>query len=526
MKRRRRKNPLLSRAIPKGQAAAPRASLPPFLDLVLILVAIAGAVLLFLVREHRTAGQWGFSLDDSWIHAAFAKNIATGHGFSFNADHPVAGSTGPLYSILIALLFGITQDMIWSAKVLGILWQAGAALLTYHTSLHLRPGARAQALFVGLLVGISPSLVWASISGMEISVYLLLVCLGIYFYAQGRDVAATLAWAVGVWVRPDGLFLVALSLIGPRRTLGKRMLVLVPVLAVYLAFNLAVGGSLLPQTVAAKTHFALDLSARTTVLLREWGTLWGIPFRRNDQLEHPALLLLLAAVGAAVTIRRYPALALYWLGLPVVLSLFRENSASHKRYILYVIPFGMLLAAQGIAFLTRRLKGRQRRAVLVSSLLVCATWQGIYLDHKATSHGWNVQNINRMQRWLGTMARGLTEPGDAIAASDIGAIGYFSGRPVIDLMGLVAARRPLPENLSRYRPKLLIVDIEWFLPYVRRDPPSGYFAFFDADSTHKYAPLGAVELLNNTICSTNQMIVFTRQGLNDPPVPNKFRYRF
>jgi len=32
-----------------------------------------------------------------------------------------------------------------------------------------------------------------------------------------------------------------------------------------------------------------------------------------------------------------------------------------------------------------------------------------------------------------------------------------------------------------------------------------------------------VELLHNTISSTSQMIVLRRQGLNDPPVANKFR---
>ena len=86
--------------------------------------------------------------------------------------------------------------------------------------------------------------------------------------------------------------------------------------------------------------------------------------------------------------------------------------------------------------------------------------QAVLLNRKATAHGWNVQNINMMQRFLGLVAENMTSPGDTIAASDIGGIGYFSHRKVVDLMGLVSAPSTLPENLSVYRPKLLIVIID------------------------------------------------------------------
>lgn len=524
MKRTRRQS---GRSIPsQGRPAkAQRASKLEILAPLLVVAAALSSALLFLAREQMIAGSWGFSLDDSWIHATFARNVATGHGFSFNPDEPVSGSTGPLYSLILAALYSLTHEMIWSAKALGILCHALSTLFVFRAAQRLNPHEGLASLLCGLLVALSPSLVWASVSGMEISLYLLFVSVGIYLYVSGRAVSAAAVWAAGVWVRPDGLFLVCLSLLGSRSLLKQKLLVIAPILAGYFAFNLAIGHSLLPQTVATKTHFGVQLGERTFNLLREWGALWGIPYRTNDQLDHPALLFPFMLVGAALAARKHWLLALYWLGLPIAFSLFREHSASHKRYILYVVPFGMLLATHGALFLARRTIPGAHRVVVAAFGAVCLLWQGVYLDQKATNHGWNVQNINGMQVTLAKIASQVTEPGATVGASDVGAIGYYSGRRVVDLMGLVTKKRTLPENLTLYRPAVIIVDMEWFTEYARRDSASNYFAFYDADSSHRYTALGGVELLHNTISSTNQMIMFLRQELHDPPVANKFRIR-
>ncbi len=49
----------------------------------------------FLLREHQIARTWGFSCDDAWIHAVIARNLAEGHGYSFNPGESVRGSTAP-----------------------------------------------------------------------------------------------------------------------------------------------------------------------------------------------------------------------------------------------------------------------------------------------------------------------------------------------------------------------------------------------------------------------------------------------
>jgi len=61
----------------------------------IILLTLTGAAW-FLFAEHGIAGQWGYSLDDSWIYATYARNLATGQGYSFNPHEHVAGATGQL----------------------------------------------------------------------------------------------------------------------------------------------------------------------------------------------------------------------------------------------------------------------------------------------------------------------------------------------------------------------------------------------------------------------------------------------
>lgn len=470
----------------------------------------------FLAAEKRIAGEWGFSLDDSWIYATMARNLATGHGFAFNPDEPVAGATGPLYTFVLAFFYFLFRDVLWPAKIFGVVCHFGAALALYATVEVLVPGRRALALFAGVLLATAPALVWASLSGMEISFYLLVVCIGLLFYVRGRFVAAVAAWAVGIWLRPDGLFLLALGLLGPPREIWKRVLVVAPIVIGFLAFNQAIGGHWMPQTVGMKAHFGIDLVHRTGSLVREWGALWGIPYRPTDDLEEPVLLLGLLAAGAAVTLRQRPLLALYVIGLPIALSLFREHSASHKRYILYVIPFGIALATTGLATISRRLRGGAGRALVLSLAIGCLVWQLAYAGRQADLHGWNVQNINAMQRALGHFAEKITRPGDRIATNDIGAIGYFSHRPVVDLMGLITPQEPLPKMLSKYKPELLVIFVDWFHEYALWDPDSEGFVFLDADSTHQYMIVGAIELRHNTISARDQMVAFRRLPAGAP----------
>lgn len=508
--------------------SAPTTGRPAELSLPWVVATIAAVVVAlawyFLTQELRIAEQWGYALDDSWIYAVMARNFATGHGFAFNPGEAVAGSTGPLYTFILAFFYALFHEVVWSAKIFGIVCQIGAGISLYFAALALLPGRRVLALLAALLVVTSPPLAWGMLSGMEIPLYLLLVCSGLALYFRGRQTLAVLLWSIGVWARPDGIFLLGLGLIAPPRQALRRVLVAAPILLAYFGFNHVIGGHWMPQTVGAKAHFGINLVGRTWNMMREWGALWGVPYRPTDQLEEPILFLLLLIVGAVLTWRRKPLLAAYAVGFPIALSLFREHSASHKRYILYVIPFAMLLAVMAIDAMSRRWGDRRAPKFAALACAGCLLWQASYLPHEADVYAWNVQNINKMQRLLGTFVKLVTKPGDVVATNDIGAIAYFGERKVVDLMGLISPQRSLPSNLELYKPKLLLVFVTWFKGYAVPDPKTDNFLFYDADSTYRYELLAGVQLRKNTICASDRMTVYERLGPGDPSPSRRFLY--
>lgn len=468
----------------------------------------------FLYAEYRIAGDWGFSLDDSWIYATFARNIATGHGYSFNPGERIAGATGPLYALILALLYRVFHNIVWSAKLFGIGCLAASSVLMVLAMSRLQPRSRLPRLVAGLLVGISPSLVWGAVSGMEIPLYLLLVCLGIHSYVKERWTLAAIYWSLGVWVRPDGLLLALMGIfLRPKMTVKNvavTFLAVAPVLAAFFTFNYVVGGHFMPNSVLTKTHFGQSVPLRAWEMMRQWAAIWGLSTRPSDAAEHSLVLFPAMIVGAVRLGRRLPAVAIFILALPLALAAFGASGGAHGRYIMPVIPFGVLLGVVGLDYLCRRAFRKKFGPALVVLTLVCVAWQVRAVERKGRVHGWNVENINDMQRLLAENVRRNASPGDTIAVNDVGAMGYFSGCYVVDLMGLVSPLRSFPDNLRIYRPKYVVVFPSWFKQFLSADPQTKVMLFYDPDSTHKYALIAGAGLRFNTISSRDKMLVFAR----------------
>jgi len=478
--------------------------------------ALALGLGVFLLREHQLAGVAGFPLDDSWIHFQFARNLAEGHGFSYNPDVPVAGSTAPLWTLTLGALFAVTGSHPLLAKLLGAAASLGAALLTGRLA-RAWTDDRVAGLLAAALAALSAPLLWGALSGMEVSLAALLVAAGVLAHTRGRELAAAVLLALAVLARPEAILVLGLTWAAgppaPGRT-PRYALAGVVIVGPWVAFNLVTGGTLLPATATAKIEGGLagflagarEPAARTFFsrpwdFSKEWARwLWDVN----------GLLPFLIVIGLALLWWRggrrlgLPATALLLQPLAMaLLAPYRGPAFQEGRYAIHLLPLAFATAVLPVAALgrTRAIAGLAHlRRVLAAGLAAAAL---VSLWPAATRYGWAVQNIEAMQvrlaQWVNAHA-----PLDArLALNDVGAIGYLSRRPVIDVMGLVTpAILPYKKDgengvlryLERACPDYLIVFPAWF-PRLT--------AMGD-----RFTPVERVRLTLNTVAGAEEMVVY------------------
>ena len=201
----------------------------------------------------------GFPLDDGWIHQTYARNLVRDGSWAFVPGAPSAGSTSPLWTLLLlpAYLLGL-PPLAWTFALgaLALVW-AGWASMALWTALW---PERGESVLAGLAVVLSWPLVWAAGSGMET---LLFAALGLHLAAAylhaGPRYEAWLGLGSGllILVRPEGLILLLLLAAGFASRRAWRglavmlLLALLPLLP-YFALNLSLSGQLWPNTLYAK----------------------------------------------------------------------------------------------------------------------------------------------------------------------------------------------------------------------------------------------------------------------------------
>ena len=228
-------------------------------DDLVVAVAACLPLVLFALTERRLAGVPGFPLDDSWIHLHFARNIAEGAGFSYNPGVPVAGSTAPLWTLLLALgvvAFGSSVAMV---KAIGAVTALGATIMVRRAATAWgasRPGA------LGATIGLAwtGAMAWGALSGMEVTLAALLVAVSLFAHARGHDFWTALCAVLAAVARPEALILVPLLVVARPLTMRRALLfagVTVVGLAPAVGFSLATVGSPVPATASAKVEGGL-----------------------------------------------------------------------------------------------------------------------------------------------------------------------------------------------------------------------------------------------------------------------------
>jgi hypothetical protein len=473
----------------------------------LVLAAVALAVAVLLVRERLIAGAAGFPLDDSWIHLHFARNLAEGAGFAYNPGVPVAGSTAPLWTLLLAAGARVAGASLVMVKTIGVAAAATAALLLRRAALAW--GAPPAAALAGAIaLAWSGPFAWGALSGMEVTLAALLVTATVLALARERFAVAALAGGLAALARPEAVVLLPFVALARRPTARRLALFAAIVLAVlvpFVVFCWVTTGTPVPSTAAAKVEGGLlgrlvgvREPARVTWLDRPLA--FGIEWLAWLVRTHPLLPLALPAIALAW--RRSRALGIVGLVLlahplaMAILAPYRGPGFQEGRYSIHLLPVAILMLTVAAV--------HARRATLMSSIrVVYLAVALVTLAVAADRYAWGVQNINAMQVHLGRWVDAHLPRTATLALNDVGAIAYFSRRPVLDLMGLVTPEiRPYRRRgeagvlrfIAERCPDVVIVFPTWFPELTaRRD---------------LLAPIYRVRLERNEVSGGPEMVVY------------------
>lgn len=515
--------------------------------ILIVAAVIAVCAALYLQQSLVTAGEFGFPLDDSWIHAHFARNIADGNGFVYNPGQRVA-STAVLYTLLLSSLYLIKASPVLNAIILGLALHLGGALLIYSSARRLGAGTRIS-LCISVLFAANSRLVWGALAGMEVPLYVFLVCLGIYFHLRYRwydgirAYAATASFAAAALARPECLVIVILSLVEraldaafygrEKGGLSKflpgvagHFVVCATVIAPAIIFNLTATGLPMPLPFYAKTDRMIDsqgLLIITDGLVALPKFLWQA-FRscvRDNAVI--SLALLLPGLGLCLTKRVRATcpgvliLPLVFVGVPAATALVARTGdggvqllGQVGRYSAYLVPVTMLISAVALQRASVRFRDSQWSpivikavaAVVLVGVLIAAL---VNLGIMSRRYALQVQNINHMQVAIGKKVSRLPK-GATLAANDVGAIAYFSRRPVIDTVGVISPEVFAYEKKYRNRQIAVIQFLKERKPDYVIIFPNWYPGLASLSDT--LTPVASVRLNNNVVCGGDMMVIY------------------
>ena len=417
------------------------------------IIILAAAVFLgiggFILASSFAAGT-GYPLDDAWIHQTYARNLAQHGEWSFIPGLPSGGSTAPLWSALIApaYLFG-NSAFVWTMLLggAGLLIAAWFGQKWFEKIYDLMA---AKIPWVGLFMAFEWHLVWAASSGMETILYAAMI-LFVFWQLAGKDEGWLLkGLLVGgiVWLRPDGL-----TLLGPiayvaffaEETCAKKLRAIALVLGgfllgflPYLVFNHFLAGSWWPNTFFAKqAEYAIRLEAP---LLSRFFLLAKLPVIGAGVLLLPGFVWVL---WRSVSEKKWvvQSAGLWWFGYTLIYAMRLPVDYQHGRYLMPAMPVFFVLGLMGTSEIWRKyLRGKRillvLREVWVITLVLVL---GVFLVLGAMqAYTLDVAIINTEMvtaaKWIA-----INTPDDAlIAAHDIGALGFYGERNVLDLAGLIS----------------------------------------------------------------------------------------
>jgi arabinofuranosyltransferase len=400
-----------------------------------VLALLAFAVLVLWPYRH-------FSGDDAYITFRFARNFATGHGFAFNPDVPVYGSTAPLWVFLIAATHSLGFDFPAAAHALNWVF-LGLNVLIFFKIASDYIGRSSAAIVAAVLMLLDPWFIRWSLSGMENGLALCLLMSLILSQQRLRNSGRTnflspIAAALAGLCRPEMcllsiLLVMDIGLFERRRKVQNIVVTGVVYLLVFIPWLWYAHthfDSIIPTTIRAKLS-SLHLSAFLHTL-QYFASFWPLQ-------ACAVVIVAVMMLRGRMALRIDEATAQAWF-LPVawatILPAFYVVGGAPVagRYMMFGLPCYLLIGVKAWTLLSEKYP-----RLVVASILATVALVGL-VQYK---YCWYVtrwpQGMDPKMIMMANTLKKESRDSAMVAGDQIGVLGYFSDRYVLDTYGLASS---------------------------------------------------------------------------------------
>jgi len=408
---------------------------------------------------------WAFQLDDALIYQRYVQNLFEGHGLVYNIGERFNGLTSSLYTYVTIIAFFITGNMQNASMFLATTFMALTLIIfTVNFSKYERLPI---ILFGAVFAACTPYFYF--VYTMETPLFIFLIGLCIYLFEKEDIFLLGIACALLVMTRNEGALLIlamAIEHFRLRRPFPKLKYFIIPILllAANYSFYKLYYGHFLPATASAKVQQGASgywgewPHAFLTVQYQlEW-------FFIGQKILAYSLMVLPIFGVIKLGLKSINVIAVTFLLFYSTFFIYFNVPNYHWYYAPYYI-FAFFYSGIGLSWLFENIKEHKNatfKYIWLSVISVLSIWlvYGSVISSTTQITGERASRVYReIGEWLNT-----NTPSDAkVAMAEIGAVGWYSNRYIIDILGLVnplnaafIGSRDLTSWLKHYSPDYVL----------------------------------------------------------------------
>ncbi len=395
-------------------------------------------ILTFIVCVFITSLMRNYQLDDALIYYRYISNCMEGDGLVYNKGERFNALTSPLYTYLSLAAVFIIRDIQGVQVLLGCIFLFLSCVMI---AILFRDKVNNFILGMGLLLIVSNIYFYCTF-GLETTFFLFLIVLAIWLYIEEKYFALGIVSCLIFLTRGESIFLVLTLIIMhfiDKRRFPSIKVFIIPLilLGAHFLFNYSYYGSFLPNSFMTKIYQGRSgLFGKWPLIITNAGGLFKWFFKGDVLLL--SLLIVVSIIGLLSNLKsKIIHIFLIFLVLYTAFYVFLNLPNYHWYYALYFL-MGYILFSLGLNWIYSAVsKWNMKKGQIVGIFLISIIFSYIFIKQLAYSYEWRGSSSNKDYREIGIWLKNNTEEEAKVACIEIGHIGWYSKRYIVDILGLV-----------------------------------------------------------------------------------------